>query len=101
MELLKRDTRPADPIITLGRQEDDDEHVFRGIQCPLCAWQPTPSSRWRCDASAAPEPYFQGCLTEWNTFTTRGRCPGCGHEWAWTSCLRCSGWSRHEDWYRG
>ena len=39
------------------------------------------------------------CGTAWNTFATRGRCPGCAHQWRWTSCLRCDQWSPHGDWY--
>ena len=50
-------------------------------------------------AEDTPEPPFDGCGTSWNTFLTRGRCPGCRHQWQWTSCLRCHGWSLHEDWY--
>ena len=38
-------------------------------------------------------------IRAWNTFETRGKCPDCAHQWRWTSCLRCEGWSRHEDWY--
>jgi hypothetical protein len=26
-------------------------------------------------------------------------CPGCAHQWRYTACLRCEGWSLHEDWY--
>ena len=36
---------------------------------------------------------------EWNTFATRGLCPGCQHQWRYTSCLECAAWSLHEDWY--
>jgi len=75
------------------------ESQFHGIRCPRCHWQPISSSRWTCEASAAPEPFFHGCRTQWNTFATRGRCPGCAHLWRWTSCLRCAQWSLHEDWY--
>ena len=41
------------------------------------------------------------CVCEhiWNTFETRGVCPECGHQWEETQCLRCTAWSRHEDWY--
>ena len=95
--LRKRETPSIDSVVTVTVNEDADENVFRGIRCPLCAWQPTPSSRWCCDASDAPEPFFQGCLTYWNTFTTRGLCPGCDHQWKWTSCLRCHGWSLEEE----
>jgi hypothetical protein len=77
----------------------DERDAFRGIRCPLCAWQPEPSSRWSCEPMYSPEPPFQGCGTVWNTFVTHGRCPGCSHQWSWTSCLRCQGWSLHLDWY--
>jgi hypothetical protein len=35
----------------------------------------------------------------WNTFWTRGLCPGCGHQWQETQCLRCRKMSPHESWY--
>ena len=76
-----------------------EDNVFSRVRCPLCAWRPNPSSRWCCDPSATPEPYFAGCGTLWNTFSTRGQCPGCDHQWRWTSCLQCEGWSLHQDWY--
>ena len=77
----------------------DDDESFDRIRCPLCQWHPRPSSVWCCFGLGTPEPGFNGCGTEWNTFSTGGRCPGCQHQWQWTSCLRCAGWSRHEDWY--
>jgi hypothetical protein len=77
---------------------DDEGSPFERIRCPLCKWQPNASSVWAC-AEGGPEPPFGACGTLWNTFLTRGRCPGCAHQWQWTSCLRCGGWSRHEDWY--
>src|SRR5688572_1664195 len=77
----------------------DEREAFKGIRCPLCAWQPDSSSRWCCEPTQSPEPPFPGCLTVWNTFATHGRCPGCSHQWSWTSCLRCQGWSLHLDWY--
>ena len=95
--LLKKGPLPG-YITDLDRRLDDDE-AFSGIRCPLCEWRPLPSSTWCCDASVAPEPFFEGCGTMWNTFATRGRCPGCAHQWRWTSCLRCHGWSLHDDWY--
>jgi hypothetical protein len=50
--------------------------------------------------SVTHEGFFDGgCGECWNTFNTRGRCPGCGHQWRWTACLNCSGWSLHEHWY--
>ena len=77
----------------------DESDAFKGIRCPLCAWQPDASSRWSCEPMYSPEPPFKGCGTAWNTFATHGRCPGCSHQWSWTSCLRCHDWSLHEDWY--
>jgi hypothetical protein len=76
-----------------------DDAQFGGIRCPLCQWRPESSSRWSCVVWHTPEPFFEGCGTSWNTFTTRGKCPGCSHQWRWTSCLRCDRWSLHEDWY--
>jgi len=87
------------PLRNRVTEDNADEKRFRGIRCPLCQWRPLSASRWCCDASAAPEPFFQGCGTSWNTFATRGRCPSCAHQWRWTSCLRCAQWSLHEDWY--
>jgi len=68
---------------------------FSRIRCPLCRWQPRASSRWSCSDFGAHE----GCGTEWNTFDTRGRCPGCSYQWTWTDCLRCFRSSLHEAWY--
>lgn len=72
---------------------------FSGIRCPLCAWRPTASSVWQCNCLGTPEPFFAFCGAVWNTFLTRAICPGCGHQWKWTSCLRCAVASPHEDWY--
>ena len=94
---MRRDARQPSPVIDEAFALDDDE--FSGIRCPLCRWQPNASSTWSCDAAASPEPFFIGCGTVWNTFSTRGTCPGCHHRWRWTSCLRCGGWSLHDDWY--
>ena len=77
----------------------DEEPDFNRICCPLCEWQPNASSLWYCGDCGHPEYFFDGCGMFWNTFNTRGLCPRCGHQWRWTSCLRCEGWSLHEDWY--
>ena len=79
--------------------EKKERHAGERIRCPLCEWQPTPSSLWSCYGADTPEAPFTGCGTEWNTFDTGGKCPGCGHQWRWTSCLRCGGWSLHAEWY--
>lgn len=83
----------------LAEKEQTDETDFSRIRCPLCRWQPTASSLWFCSDLGYPEYFFGGCGAAWNTFETRGRCPGCGHQWKWTSCLRCGVFSPHEEWY--
>jgi len=95
--LLKKSPMTAPVIDIEGRP--DDEEAFGRIRCPLCEWQPTPSSTWCCQLSQTPEPSFEACGAVWNTFSTRGRCPGCAHQWRWTTCLRCGNWSLHDDWY--
>ena len=60
------------------------------IYCPKCSWRPSATDRWWC---------VPGCRTVWNTFWTRGLCPGCGHQWQETQCLRCHKMSPHESWY--
>jgi hypothetical protein len=68
---------------------------FGRIRCPLCRWQPKKSSRWSCGDFGS----HSGCGTTWNTFDTRGVCPGCDYQWKWTVCLRCHRSSPHEAWY--
>jgi hypothetical protein len=72
---------------------------FSRIRCPICGWQPRASSRWCCNDAGYPHFFYHGCGAVWNTFETRGRCPGCGHQWLWTDCLRCWRSSPHEEWY--
>jgi len=95
--LLKDDRRTGGVVVPAAKRDEDEASV--GIRCPLCAWRPSPSSRWACVCTDTPEPFFPSCGTSWNTFETRGRCPGCGHQWIWTSCLHCGEWSLHADWY--
>jgi hypothetical protein len=90
---------PVRTFVPDTEPKDDDREESGGIRCPLCGWQPAPSSVWACQSSSTPEPFFPGCGTVWNTFTTGGVCPGCSHKWKWTSCPGCGGWSLHEDWY--
>ena len=98
LHLLLRDDRVSDRIIV--RESDQERRdSFSRIRCPLCAWRPSRSSKWCCDPTRTPEPPFKGCKTVWNTFATRGRCPGCSHQWTWTTCHRCTQCSLHEDWY--
>lgn len=91
-------TRETDEILRKIESEKDETN-FRRIRCPKCKWQPKSSSRWFCADCDFPEYFYGGCWTSWNTFETKGKCPGCGHLWRWTSCLRCGGWAKHVDWY--
>ncbi len=96
LQLFKRSSVPF--FVPTFKIDLDERDSFSRIRCPLCAWTPTPSSVWSCRGNGTPEPFF-GCGTVWNTFATKGKCPGCTHQWTWTSCLRCAGWSLHRDWY--
>ena len=98
--LLTRGAPPRDTVAP-DQRLDEAPTDFDRIRCPLCLWQPRPADRWSCVACEHPEYFPDGCGTVWNTFTTRGRCPGCDHQWRWTSCLACHGWSPHEAWYTG
>jgi hypothetical protein len=98
VHLLVRDLRTVRPIpIELDRLQDRDG--LGQIRCPRCAWRPKSWSRWRCACEGTPEPSFDSCGNVWNTFATRGRCPGCQHQWRWTSCHECHEASLHEEWY--
>jgi hypothetical protein len=59
-----------------------------GICCPKCLWTPRVKNMWSCK-----------CGHRWNTFDTRGLCPGCGHQWQDTQCLQCGAMSPHGIWY--
>jgi hypothetical protein len=96
--LFQKSSMPGETTERID-QLNDHEPDFSQIRCPLCKWQPNASSRWCCWDCWYPERFFDGCGTEWNTFTTYGVCPGCNHQWHWTMCLSCEGWSIHEDWY--
>ena len=58
------------------------------VRCPKCQWTPRSSDRWMCH-----------CRHTWNTFDTRGLCPGCNYQWTQTMCLSCLQWSEHQAWY--
>lgn len=96
--LLRDGSQPSrTPVIETGGSAMEKSAGPR-IRCPHCLWQPGSGSRWWCGSVEAPE-FYRGCGTAWNTFDTRGVCPGCSHQWRHTSCLRCGQWSLHEDWY--
>ncbi len=84
----------------LPPEVDHDQSYGSGhIRCPACRWQPDKNSRWFCVAMGPPENFATGCGHGWNTFDTRGQCPGCKHQWRHTTCLSCSVTSLHDDWY--
>jgi hypothetical protein len=58
------------------------------IRCPQCKWTPRTKNLRSCK-----------CGHHWNTFDTRGLCPGCGHQWEITGCLQCGAMSPHAEWY--
>ncbi len=60
------------------------------IYCPKCSWRPAAEDRWACEPR---------CGTLWNTFWTRGLCPGCRKQWGETQCLACKVFSPHRQWY--
>lgn len=90
---------PADPASSTGTTPAELARRRERIRCPECNWEPRKSDEWYCDDCDWPEFFQGGCGMTWHTFDTRGVCPGCNHQWTWTSCLRCQGWSLHEDWY--
>ena len=82
---------------------DDDQKTGGGrIRCPRCGWTPRSGDRWLCTCTLDSSLYKRGMCTcghAWNTFDTRGRCPGCGRRWLHTQCLSCGAWSPHLEWY--
>lgn len=97
-QLLQKSLETEDITKELS-EIDEEEFDFSRIRCPLCKWQPNSSCRWYCGDCEHPENFPKGCGTYWNTFETHGLCPGCLHQWHWTSCLACGEWSLHVDWY--
>jgi hypothetical protein len=98
ISLFQKKLAPTNATDPADQAEGEDPDQGR-IRCPLCRWRPDAGSSWKCGDCAHPEYFFGGCGAAWNTFDTRGLCPGCGHQWRWTACLSCGNWSLHEDWY--
>lgn len=98
--LFQKSLTPAE-VIDERSQAGEEDPTFERIRCPVCHWRPRSSDRWYCGDCGHPEYFFEGCGMMWNTFATRGLCPGCLHRWRYTSCLECTAWSPHEDWYTG
>lgn len=75
--------RQIENIARVGRVEME-------IACPHCGQSPTEGEEWDC----------ANCGYSWNTFNTRGMCPGCGRQWLETQCHSCGRWAAHHEWYR-
>lgn len=75
----------------LNKDEPDsglDVAMDTHVACPKCSWQPLKSTIWTCT-----------CGHKWNTFDSKGVCPGCKRNWAQTECRKCRTVSAHEAWY--
>ncbi len=103
--LVRADRGPRPTITALQRGDFDLKRELAQtpekarIRCPHCRWQPRRNSIWTCLPIGYPEFLAHGCGHSWNTFDTRGLCPGCSHQWLNTSCLACGQWALYEDWY--
>lgn len=95
--MLEKTPEYEEIIRVLEEKGSDDK--FAHIRCPACRWRPEASSRWTCYDPLGSEHPTGGCRAYWNTFDTRGKCPGCSHQWIRTTCLRCDIHALHEDWY--
>ena len=70
--------------------DDDQDRGDSGVRCPSCKWRPKRTDTWCCSP---------GCYEVFNTFQTRGECPGCQRFWSSTQCIKCGVWSDHDAWY--
>jgi len=85
---VEREYRPAPDRPRTRRSLAQRDPMDPRIRCPKCRWSPDAEARWSCR-----------CGHLWNTFHTRGACPGCGYQWTATACLNCGQMSPHSDWY--
>jgi hypothetical protein len=58
------------------------------VACPQCSYEPSAADTWECD-----------CGYQWNTFTTKARCPACEKTHRATACPSCESASDHDAWY--
>jgi hypothetical protein len=84
---MGKEDRQVDDDLDARLGEDERARRSR-VRCPKCAWQPRRHDLWACR-----------CGASWNTFETRGVCPGCRYPWQVTQCLKCHVFSAHADWY--
>lgn len=59
-----------------------------GLRCPWCGWTPFALSAWKC----------KQCRFVWDSFSSDGVCPRCGHAHEETACVRCRRIARNERW---
>ena len=96
---LKESRKPGQVVTTIPGFEKGTRSAPFGVRSAAGGRSHRAAGRRIC--SGTPEPFFEACGTVWNTFATHGRCPGCSHQWRWTTCLRCQEPSLHVDWYEG
>ncbi len=60
----------------------------RELRCPLCGWVPFALTAWKC----------KECRFVWDSFSTAGLCPRCGHQHEETACVRCRRISPNGQW---
>jgi tetratricopeptide (TPR) repeat protein len=73
---------------SVNRSAEESDQVLSQVSCPRCRYSPASADCWKCN-----------CGHSWNTFDTRGLCPGCGYQWKETVCPLCGEMSPHTDWY--
>jgi hypothetical protein len=96
LETLKRyGDHQQDEVLETARAPVKKREKPPRIRCPKCGWQPDGRAHWTCTNRVD----GRLCVTTWNTFDTRGRCPTCSYQWTDTCCPVCHRWSLHEDWY--
>jgi hypothetical protein len=61
------------------------------VACSGCGTPPAAGWLWQC----APD----GCGGAFDTFASRGRCPHCSAQFAWTHCLLCRRVFAHQAFY--
>src|SRR5262249_12222438 len=58
--------------------------------CPSCGEAPPRGDYWQCEH----------CVTRFDTFLMRGRCPGCGAWYLETACPHCHATNHIDAWFR-
>ena len=97
--VLAKSGRPADA----GHRDDpESEPSDRRGRHPLSAVRTGARRRQAAGAAraSAHRNLLRGMRHRVEHVHTRGRCPGCQHQWQWTTCLSCGVASLHEHWYR-